>query len=330
MMITAMAGLMACCNSGANPATIRIGYVESVSGADIAVKIYALQGLLAAELPKKTIVLTSYEDDDAISEALIAGDIHVGILSARGYAVLTVEHPGIAEVVLTAIRPALEIQLLPLEERLAAINETGYEAVKSDSGFVAELPALLIVRTLTYLEAGADRIATVADLAGQTVCVQSQTSSAGYLYPAALLDSAGLAFVTSTTPDPTAGEVRAVRIGAGFPGAITGLMTGGCNAAFIYLDARDNAALLATYPDLFEDTRAVALTTGIREDAVVISLALDEDLRTSIRAAFLAVATSEIGIEAIDAFAHVGYQCAIDTDYDGERIVYLYLKNHLS
>ncbi|MFH0993357.1 MAG: PhnD/SsuA/transferrin family substrate-binding protein, partial [bacterium] len=326
LMIAAITGLTACCDAGANPTEIRIGYVESGTATDVAVKIYALNGLLAAELPKKTIILTSFADDDAIGAALVAGEIHVGVLSARGYAALTTEHPGIAEAVITAVSQALEIQLLSTAERLAAINAIGYDAAMSDSGFVADRPALLIVRTLTYTDNGGDRIASVADLAGQTVCVQSQTSAAGYIYPAAMLDTAGLAFVTASDPNPLAGEVRAVRIGAGFPGAITGLMTGGCDAAFIYLDARDNAALLATYPDLFADTRAVALTTGIREDTIALSLTLSDELRAAIRDAFLAVATLEAGIEAIDAFGHAGYQLAVDSDYGGERVVYLFLK----
>ncbi len=322
--------LVACGGEDASdPDVIKVQFVPSNTASEIMLKTYVLERLLEDRVPGKTFEISVGTDYNAVVEAMQAGQVHVGFLTAQQYAYVTTERPGTAEVILTSVRAALEVQLLPTDQQVAAMNAAGYTGQKSTTETVTSYASILITKTTTYSLSGEGKINTLADLAGKTVCTQATTSGSGYVYPAVLLNESNLSFV-SGTPVAANGEVKALNLGSGYPGAITALMEGDCDAAFIYQDARDNATLLATYPNLFTDTRVVAVSPSIYNDTISVIPTLKDSLKLAIQNAFIDIATTEEGLAAISVYSHTGYKVAVDSDYDGERVVYLFKKENLS
>ena len=328
-LFLASIALVACGgNDASDPDVIKVQFVPSNTASEIMLKTYVLERLLEDEIPGKTFEISVGTDYNAVVEAMAAGQVHVGFLTAQQYAYVTTERPGTAEVILTSVRAALEVQLLPFDQQVAAMNAAGYTGQKSTTETVTSYASILVVKTTTYNAVGDAQINTVEDLAGKTVCTQSTTSGAGYVYPSVLLDTFDLKFVTG---DPVAanGEVKALNLGSGYPGAVTALMEGDCDATFLFQDARDNATLLETYPNLFTETRVVALSPAIYNDTISVVPALKDSLKEAIQNAFIHIATTEEGLAAISVYSHTGYKVAVDSDYDGERTVYLFKKENL-
>jgi len=312
-----------------DPDVIKVQFVPSNTASQIMLKTAALESLLHEQIPEHTFDISVGTDYNAVVEAMAAGQVQVGFLTAQQYAYVTTDRIGTAEVILTSVRAALEVQLLPKDQQVAAINAVGYTAQKSTTETVTSYASILITKTANFNSTGSDKINVLTDLKGKTVCTQSQTSGAGYVYPAVLLYDNGMSFVT-TTPNAAAGEVKAIQLGSGYPGAITNLMLGNCDAAFIFTDARDNTTILAAYPNIFTDTRAVAVSPNIYNDTISVIPSLSDALKADIQAAFIAIAATEVGLEAISVYSHTGYKIAVDSDYDGERAVYAFKKSHLS
>ncbi len=328
LVLLALIGLTACSNE-ANPDVIKVQFVPSNTASQIMLKTTALESLLAEQVPGKTFEISVGTDYEAVVQAMLAGQVHVGFLTAQQYAYVTTDYPGDIEVILTSVRAALEVQLLPFDQQIAAMNAAGYTGQKSATEKATNYSSILVVRTESYNLTGAGKINTIADLAGKTVCTQSTTSGSGYVYPAVLLDQNEMSFVTGN-PVAANGEVKALNLGTGHPGAIMGLMNEDCDAAFVFQDARDNATILETYPNIFTETRVVALTPAIYNDTISVISSLDDDLKTAIQNAFIAISLLEVGLEAISVYSHTGYKIAVDADYAGERLVYAFKKDHLS
>jgi len=313
-----------------DPVLIKVQFVPSQQASEIVLKSKALEELLAARIPGKTFEISVGTSYNTVVEGMEAGQIHVGFLTAQQYAFVSVEKPGVAEVILTSVRAALEVQLLPFEQQAAAMNAAGYAAQKSTTETVTNYSSILLVRTATYNAVGAGKINTVADLAGKTVCTQATTSGSGYVYPAVMLHQNGLKFVASTTPNAALGEVRALTVAGGHAGGVSALMNQDCDAAVVFQDARDNATLLATYPNLFTDTRVVAITPAIYNDTISVIPSLSEGLKAQIQQAFIDLSKTQTGLLAISVYQHTGYKVAVDSDYAGEREVYNFKKQFLS
>lgn len=312
-----------------DPELIKVQFVPSNTASQIMLKTAALESLLHEQIPNHTFDISVGTNYNAVVEAMAAKQVHVGFLTAQQYAYVTTDRVGTAEVILTSVRAALEVQLLPKDQQVAAMNAVGYTAQKSTTQTVTSYASILITTAAKYNSVGADKINVLTDLKGKTVCTQAQTSGAGYVYPAVLLYDNGMSFVT-TTPNAANGEVKAVQLGSGYPGAITNLMMGNCDAAFVFIDARDNTTILESYPNIFTDTRAVAVSPNIYNDTISVIPSLSEELKTQIQNAFIAISLTEVGLEAISVYSHTGYKVAVDSDYDGERAVYAFKKQYLS
>lgn len=329
LLVVMFFSMTACTISTGTKKTIKIQFVPSNTASEIMLKTYALEQLLAAEIPGYDFDISVGTDYNAVVEAMESKQIDVGFLTAQQYAYATVERPGTAEVILTSVRDALEVQLLPREQQIAAMNAEGYRAQKSTTESATSYASILITKTERYNATDSTKLQTLDDLPGKTVCTQATTSGAGYVYPAVLLHENGMKFVT-TEPNAANKEVKALNLGSGYPGAITAVMQGDCDAAFVFMDARDNATLLATYPNLFEETRVVALTPEIYNDTISVIPSMDPVLKTKLQQAFIKIATLEEGLAAISVYSHTGYKVAVDADYEGERTVYRFKKQYLS
>lgn len=320
--VIALAGASLFGCGGKGDKVIKIQFVPSQQSSEIMLKTKALEGLLADRIPGYKFEISVGTDYNAVVEAMQSKQIHVGFLTAQQYAYATVDRPGTAEVLLTSVRAALEVQLMDDEaEIIAAMNAPGYTGQKSETETVTSYRSILIVKSDSGLN-------TLEDMKGKKICTQATTSGAGYVYPSVLLDQNGMKFTNSSNPSVANGEVQSVNIGS-YPSAVTGVMDGNCDGAFIFQDARDNATLLATYPNLFTDTKVIALTPGIYNDTISVIPSLDKDLKIALQEAFIDIATTEVGLLAISVYSHTGYKVAHDEDYEGERTVYRFKKEHL-
>ncbi|PKK96747.1 MAG: hypothetical protein CVV58_04800 [Tenericutes bacterium HGW-Tenericutes-3] len=262
-------------------------------------------------------------------EGMLSGQIDVGFLTAQQYAYLTVDHPGSVNVILTSVRNGLAVQyksdgtMASDAEIIAAMNADGYDAALATEK-VTSYNSILLVRTADY-NAGFD---SLADLAGKTVATQSTTSGSGYVYPAVLLDQNGMQFVTGT-PNAANGDVKAVQV-SGHQNGVLAVLNQDADACFVYMDARNSSSVLDLYPNAFSDLKVIALSPAIYNDTISVVSSMPQALQEKIQAAFLDLATTEAGLAAISVYSHTGYKIAVDSDYAGERTVYIFKRDNLS
>ncbi|MDR2828945.1 MAG: phosphate/phosphite/phosphonate ABC transporter substrate-binding protein [Acholeplasmatales bacterium] len=314
---------VACSGGGDDPDTINIWFVPSRSAQIISDNKVFIEEALAAKLNKKVVVDTgtSY---NAVLEGMLSDQIDVGFLTAQQYAAASIDEAGKVEAILTSVRDAYQVQIdhpNDFPAQIAAMNLPSYhgeQAVEKASSY----SSICIVKTENY---GAGKIATIADLAGKTVAVQASTSGAGYVYPSVALHNAGLKFTTNEVPGPN--EVKAITI-APYASAVTALLQGQVDAAWIFLDVR-YANFYVTGDDLeiFNKTKVVAMTPGIYNDTVSVRSNLKASLKQKIADAFIEIAESgskEVKDALYNIYSHTGYLKANDKDYDGERQVCLF------
>lgn len=331
--------LVSCTPKAEDPKTLVIQFVPSTSvDAAMLTKLKGLEALLEAELLKSGFDIninisigTSYA---SVIEAMASGQVHVGFLTAQQYAFTTLEYPSKVEVLLTSVRSAYNAQIDSEGKEITDLNTiitnsraSGYNASLHPTVKVSSYYAMLIVRTADF-NAGFD---SVADLAGKKVATQSDTSGSGYLYPSFLLHENNLKWVT-TTPNAANGEVQRQVVG-GHQNSVLALLNNEVDATFTFFDARTDhsayAAWKAANPgkSIFEETRVIALTTGIFNDTISAITSLSAELKAAIQDAFIAVIATTEGAAALAIYNHTGYLKAKDSDYDGERAFYQFLES---
>ncbi len=321
------------------PAILNVQFVPSTSvDAAMTTKLVRLESLLEEALYRHGYVInvnisvgTSYA---AVIEAMASGQVHVGFLTAQQYAFTTLEFPGAVDVLLTSVRDAYYAQLdgtTIIEDPaviIANANAAGYDGTTNPAVKVSSYYSMLLVRTEDYEDYDTEGIAA---LAGKNVGTQSTTSGSGFVYPSFLLSQNGLKFVPfSEGPDAGAGEVGYTTI-SGHQAAVNALLNGDVDAVFTFFDARYHAtaydAWKAANPgkNIFEETRVVALTTGIYNDTITGISSLSEGLKAAIQQSFIEVIGTADGLAALTIYNHKGYLVAHDEDYDGERALYQFL-----
>lgn len=320
---------LAACGEEEEDKVIEIAFVPSQSVTDIMLKTTAIEKLLEDRIEGYKFNVTVGLSYEAVIEGMLSGQIDVGFLTAQQYAFMTVDHPGSVNVILTAVRNGLAVQFkedgsyASDAEVIAAMNATGYTAQLAEEK-VTFYNSILLVRAEDY-EAGFD---SVADLAGKTVATQSTTSGSGYVYPAVLLNQNGLSFVTGT-PNAANGEVKAMTVN-GHQNGVLAVLNHDADATFVYMDARNSSSVLDVYPNAFTDLKVIALSPGIYNDTISVVSSMPQDLQEAIQAAFIDLATTEAGLAAISVYSHTGYKVAVDSDYEGERAVYIFKRDNLS
>ncbi len=316
--------LAACTPSG--DVEITIAFVPSQNASQILTKTKALEALLEDEIEGYNFKITVGTTYDAVVEGMLSGQIQVGFLTAQQYAAVTTENPGKVEVMLTSIRSGYNFQfddegneITDEATLIAAINSPSYDGSVDATKPVSSYYSMLLVKDDSDIE-------EVADLAGKLVGTQATTSGSGFVYPAVLLHEHNLSFV-SGTPNAANGEVQYQTL-ASHPASIDALMNDDVDAVFTFLDVRTQK--LNDYPNIFTDTRVVALTPGIYNDTISVVKDMDPALKTKLQNAFIEIAKTDVGKEAISVYSHTGYMIATDSQYDGERAVYLFKKNQVS
>ncbi len=329
--------VLASCGSG-DPDTIVVRFVPSnaaLADTTMLLKIKSIEYMLEEKIPEHDFDLAVATDYEALTEAMISDQVQVGFLTSQQYAYVTTEYPGEVNVLLSSVRDAYEAQvdaegneITDKATLITNVNATGYDASYHETVKATSYYSMLLVRTEDY-EDGMD---SVADLVGKKIGTGSTSSGSGYVYPAVLLDSYGYSFTTSATPE--AGQIQNVPISGGHQSQIMALLNHDVDATFAYLDAR----LSSTFDEyngvsgqnVFADTKVIDLSTGIKNDTISVASSLSEELQAKIQTAFQEIILTDVGKTALSVYSHTGYQIATDADYEGEREVYVFKRDHLT
>lgn len=302
---------------------IKISFVPSAPAEDIMTATKPLEDLIKEEMSKMDYTIGSVSIDvgtsyEAVGEALASGTTDLGFIPGGTYVLY--EEDGV-EPILTATRDGLSKDF---EDAKSWNNGEPTEPNKEE-------PATYY-RSLTVAgpsEKGqelADKVnndeeITWEDLDSANVCVQSPSSSSGYLYPAKK--------IIDTYEGKTIDDLSSVVETKGYPDALGRLASGQCDITPIYADARmdyqkDWTTTYNRDKSIWEETNVIAVTDPIMNDTISISAnssLYSEQFIEDFQTAMMNIAKTDEGKKVISIYSHTGYQIADPKDYDPEREV---------
>lgn len=267
--------------TGYVPEELRVQFVPSQNADSLEAKAKPLEDLLEAELdiPVSVSVSTDY---NTIVEAMASEQVDVGFLPPTAY--VLAEERGAAEVILQSQRYGVNDEDGSPTDELVDFYKSQI-IVKKDSG-----------------------IESIEDLKGKKMGYQSVTSSAGYVWPAAVLIDAGLDPLTDVEPVTLKGHDL----------AIVSLLNGDVDAAATFQDARN--VVQGDYPTVFEDTEILEFTEPIPNDTIAVLPDMDQEWKDKIQQAFIAIGKDEEGRQIIkDVYTHEGYVESDDSNFETVR-----------
>ena len=149
-------------------------------------------------------------------------------------------------------------------------------------------------------------------------CVSSPSSGSGYQYPAVWLNDR----FEQSLPNMAENTVTT----QGYGDAAAKLANEQCDVAPGYNDFRmdNDEAWVSEFglENIWTETSIIGVTDKIQNDTVSVSAELvDDELATAIADAFINLAGTEAGAEAIKIYNHNGYQKVTDADYEGAKKV---------
>jgi len=343
--------LAACNTTGGDtsikdPDTLIIQFVPSVSiDSALLTKVRNLEGLLEDSLAEKgfekNVNISIGTSMASVVEAMASGQVHAGFLTSQQYAFATLEFPNKFDVLLSSVRNAYNAQvdvagqiITDPQVILDKMNAPEYDASTTSAVKVSSYYSALYVRNAQLAE-----IETAGGwenwIKGKTVATQGVTSGSGYVYPAVLLDEAGLKFVnTANNVTPVAGNNEVgFKVVSGHQNSVLALLNEEVDGVFTFMDARSHATAFNAWKEAnpgktpFTETKAAALTPAIYNDTITTIASLTPELREALGQAFIDVVATPEGGEALAIYNHTGYLFADDADYDGERLVYQFLNS---
>jgi phosphonate transport system substrate-binding protein len=308
-----------------DPKVITVQFVPSQNTTRISAQFGPLEEELEKLIPGRDFNISVGTSYAAVAEGMYSGQVHVGFLTSQQYAQASVEQPGKVEVLLTSVRDEYDVFVKNpiVENAIVAMNtDTTYAAQLHPTQKTDSYRSMILTRTPLFNSFDVStKINNVNDLAGKTVCALSKSSGSGYVYPAQILHAAGLKTITSGTPSQLRNEVKFLTV-TSHQLSVTGLLNKDCDASFSFHDVRRDAGLLRTYPNIFADTKVVALSTPIYNDTISSSTVLSIKMRKQIQDAFIALIQTDKGKEIMSIYNHTGYIIATDAAYESEREVY--------
>lgn len=263
---------------GYEPKTLNVQFVPSQNAETLEAKAKPLEKLLSDELgiPVKVSVSTSY---NTIVEAMASKQVDVGFLPPTAY--VLAKEKGAADVILQAQRYGVNDETGQPTEELVDYYKSEF-VVKKDSD-----------------------INSIEDLKGKKIGYQDVTSSAGYVWPAAVLMENGI--------DPLK-DVQPVTL-KGHDQAIIALLNGDVDAAVVFQDARN--VVKKDYPDVFEQTKIIEFTEKIPNDTIAVRSDMSDEWVQKIQDAFIEIGKSEEGHKVIkEVYSHEGYIESDDSKFD--------------
>ncbi|CAM4298714.1 phosphate/phosphite/phosphonate ABC transporter substrate-binding protein [Paenibacillus macerans] len=265
-------------DTGYVPETLTVQFVPSQNADTLEAKAKPLEKLLSDRLgiPVKVSVSTDY---NTIIEAMASKQVDVGFLPPTAY--VLAKEKGAAEVILQAQRYGVD------DATGAPTNE-----------LVDFYKSMFIVKKDSPIQ-------SVEDLKGKKIAYQNVTSSAGYVWPAAVLQEKGIDPLSDVEPITVKGHDQAV----------IAVLNGDVDAAAIFQDARNTVK--KDYPNVFEDTRVIAYTEPIPNDTISVRSDMSAEWVQKLKDAFIEIGKDSEGHKIIaDIYTHEGYVESNDSVFD--------------
>ncbi len=338
--ITLCLGLLAgCSGSGSSqPASEETDGVTEIGELKIAFSPYTdsdtiiagtapLEGLLKDKLLEKgydvqSIDMTVGTSYTAVGEALSAGSADLGFISGGNYVLFSDD----CGVLLTALRYGINKD----SDDPADWNDGTIEENVSDMStyyrcIILAGPTEKGQELLSKVNAGEEL--TWEDLNSATWSVLSPTSASGYIYPCLWLQE---------NYGKGIGDLDKVVQSDSHTTSVARLASGQVDVMVSYGHIRIKNAPIwesefgGTAP-MVEQTGVIGVTEGIYNDMIAYSKTsdtmADENFRQAVGEAFIEIAETDEGKEALSALSQIGYTWGQDSDYDGERAAQELLKS---
>ncbi len=304
---------------------INVYFVPSRPADEILEITAPLEKMLAYEMyelghPVGKVKISVSSDYEAAGQALVAGTADIAFLPGGTYVKYKDANPDKIEVILAATRAGLNND---------STNPKDWNDNKPTDGDpdyqVAYYKGLIVAGVSDAARTVADKVnagetLTWDDIKTLNWCVQSVSSSSGYIYPLVwLIDN-----FDKTYDDITAAGGSVTNAG-GYGNAVASLAAGTCDVATMYADARrDNVdKWQGTYdrPDtIWNETDVIGVTANIMNDTISVSnTTLDADMIAAIQQAFINIAGYPVGQDVMAVYSHQGYTIVEDSDYDSAR-----------
>ncbi|WP_338553919.1 phosphate/phosphite/phosphonate ABC transporter substrate-binding protein [Paenibacillus sp. KS-LC4] len=265
-------------DTGYVPTTLTVQFVPSQNADTLEAKAKPLEKLLGDKLgiPVKVSVSTDY---NTIIEAMASKKVDVGFLPPTAY--VLAKEKGAAEVILQA-------------QRFGVNDETG---APTDQ-LVDFYKSMIVVKKDSPIQ-------SVEELKGKKIAYQNVTSSAGFVWPAALLMDKGLNPLSDVQPVTVKGHDQGV----------IAVLNGDVDAAAIFQDARNTVK--KDYPTVFEDTRVLSFTEAIPNDTISVRSDMSAEWSAKISQAFIDIGKDTEGHAIIkEIYSHEGYVKSDDSKFD--------------
>lgn len=230
--------------------------------------------------------VTVATDYSAITSAMESGQVDVGIMPPAAY--VQARNLNAAESILSST--------------LIDYDQTTEQPIEGTS--VGSFKAEVLVR------ADAD-IDSYEDLAGKKIAFLGASSASGYIYPVAEMKAANVEIIDENFTQIT--DVTS---------AMKAVLNGQVDACFVFEGARyvfreaitDDAG---NPVDLFTELKVAVLSEGdIPNDAIAVLPSMDDEMKTSIKEAFLKMASDPDGLKIMSSWGHTGYVESDETAYD--------------
>ena len=307
-------------------ASLKIAFSPYTDSDTITAATAPLEELLKSKLLEKgydvkevdMAVGTSYT---AVGEALSAGSADLGFISGGNYVLFSND----CDVLLTALRYAINKDSAdPVDWNDGTIEENISEMSTYYRCIILAGPTEKGQELLNKVNAGEEL--TWEDLNSATWSVLSPTSASGYIYPCLWLQE---------NYGKGIGDLDKVVQADSHTTSVARLASGQVDVMVSYGHIRiKNAPIweseLGGTAPMAEQTGIIGVTEGIYNDMIAYSKTsdtmADEDFRQAVGEAFIEIAQTPEGKDALSVLSQIGYTWGSDSDYDGERAAQELLK----
>ena len=310
---------------------LKVVFVPSRDTKDIAAQTEPIKKLLQSEMKKlgydvKAVTITTSQSFEAAGEALAAGSAHVGLIPGGTYVAF---HEKGVDVILASTRNGLKYDSAnPKDWNTGEPNDNTKDIVTYYRGLVVAGPSDLGKTLAKKVNAGEKLVWD--DIKDAKWCVQSTTSGSGYQYASLWLKEN---FDKTMADVEKAGNAIPTK---GYGAAISQLQAKNCDIAPGFNDIRMAVPVTkgdqlstadqwkkADGTNIWTETQVIGVTEKIQNDTVSVSTkVVNSDLAKALATAFIELAKTPEGAEAIKIYNHKGYQAVTDADYEGARKVY--------
>lgn len=297
--------------------TLNVSFVPSVPADSILSAAEPLGDMLIEQLAE-----FGYEVDDvnisvgtsmeAVGEALTAGSTDIALVPGGTYVLY--EDDG-AKLALTAKRYAINVDSMEPSDWNKEPNTLTDDMVTYYHSLIVAGPSDKGQALQDKVNNGQDL--TWDELADATWCVESPSSSAGYLYPTLWLSENYNGKTLNDLPNIT--ELT------GFGEAIGRLGSEQCDIAPLYSSSRIDITETWTRDEsIFDATGVIGVAGPIYNDTIVVSENTDiysDDFLNAVQQSFINIVKTPEGLATVAPYSHVGYEIGDESNYDNERKV---------